>query len=84
MEALGFISPRGIMDSLVASAFGVHIHDAVFIRDHKAPGTGEIPLEETLRIVPAGAIRIMELAGTVPQADILSSIRLLHDLGLST
>jgi len=82
MEALGFASGGGILDSLVGSAFGVHIHDSVFIRDHKAPGTGEIPLDAALRLIPHDAIKIVELASTVPRSDIVGSIPLLKNLGL--
>jgi len=83
MEALGFTSWAGTMEDLVASAFGVHVHDSVFIRDHKAPGTGEIPLHSTLRLIPDEAIKILELASTVPRADIVDSIPLLESFGLS-
>lgn len=83
MGVLGFMGNRDVLDPLVASAFGVHIHDALFIRDHKAPGTGEIPLKSILSRIPGGAIKIVELAGTVPRADILNAIPMLHDLGLS-
>ena len=82
MEALGFMTHRGILDSLADNIFGTHIHDAVFIRDHKAPGTGEIPLASILRRIPADAVKIVELASTVPRADILSAIPLLKDLNL--
>ena len=83
MEALGFVRGGRIMDSLVGSAFGVHIHDSVFIRDHKAPGTGEIPLDATLRLIPQDAMKIVELAASVPRSDIVSSIPLLRELGLN-
>jgi sugar phosphate isomerase/epimerase len=83
MEALGFMCHREILDSLSRSLIGIHIHDALFIRDHKAPGTGEIPLKSILSKIPADAIKIVELAGTVPRADILGAIPLLEKMGLS-
>ena len=82
MEVLGFMSHRDILDPLAESIFGVHIHDAVFIRDHKAPGAGEIPLESILSRMPEDAVKIVELAGTVPRADILAALPLLKKLGL--
>jgi sugar phosphate isomerase/epimerase len=83
MEVLGFASRGGIFEELAGEAFGVHIHDAVFIRDHKAPGTGEIPLESVLRRVPDDSIKIVELAASVPPADIIEAVSILKSLGLS-
>jgi sugar phosphate isomerase/epimerase len=82
MEVLGFSDQLEAMESLAETAFGVHIHDAVFIRDHKAPGTGEIPLASIIPRIPRDAIRIVELASTVPRTDIVQAIPLLNDLGL--
>jgi sugar phosphate isomerase/epimerase len=84
MKVLGFAGHGGIVDSLIRSAVGVHIHDARFIRDHRAPGTGEIRLEPILGAIPREAIKILELANTVPRADIVKAIPLLESLGLST
>ncbi len=83
MEALGFTSHRAILDSLAESIFGVHLHDALFIRDHKAPGAGEIPLESIVRRIPENAVKIVELASVVSRADILKAVPLLQELGLS-
>jgi sugar phosphate isomerase/epimerase len=82
MKSLGFRSPDDAAGSLVREAFGVHIHDAVFVRDHRAPGTGEIALASVLGGIPEEAIRIVELADTVPRADIMKAIPLLKGLGL--
>jgi sugar phosphate isomerase/epimerase len=82
MEALGFMKHDDILDPLVDRLFGVHIHDAVFIRDHRAPGTGEIPLDEALRRIPEDAVKIVEVSSGVPQGDIVRSAPLLEALGL--
>ncbi len=83
MEVLGFMSHREILDPLARRLIGVHIHDALFIRDHRAPGTGEIPIKSVLTRIPADAIKIVELAGTVPRADIVRAVPLLQGFGLS-
>lgn len=83
MEVLGFMSHGEILDALGERAFGVHIHDSVFIRDHKAPGTGEIPLGPVLQRIPQASIKIVELAGTIPRDDMILAVPLLKSLGLS-
>jgi sugar phosphate isomerase/epimerase len=82
MDALGFDGPDSPHADLPERAFGVHIHDAVFIRDHKAPGSGEIPLAPILDRIPAEAIRIIEVSETVTREDIVRCIPFLETLGL--
>lgn len=83
MEVLGFAGHQDILESLAGDVFGVHIHDAVFIKDHLAPGAGEIPLERVLRCVPRNSIKIVELSGRVPRGDIIKAMPLLEKLGLA-
>jgi sugar phosphate isomerase/epimerase len=83
MEVLGFSRPDEVPTQLPDDASGVHVHDAVFIRDHKAPGSGNIPLASILSRVPEEAIRIVELSGEVPRADVVKAIAFLRSLGLA-
>jgi sugar phosphate isomerase/epimerase len=83
MEVLGFSDQLEAIESLAETAFGVHIHDAILTRDHKAPGTGEIPLASIIPRIPRDAIRIVELSSTVPRIDIVHAIPFLKNLGLS-
>jgi sugar phosphate isomerase/epimerase len=73
-EVLGFSSHLEVVDLLKDEIFGTHIHDSVFVRDHKAPGTGEIDFRSVLAKVPTGAIRVLELASSVAADDIRRSI----------
>jgi sugar phosphate isomerase/epimerase len=83
MESLGFTSPAEDTASLPGTAYGVHIHDAVFIRDHKVPGAGEIPLASILERIPESAIKIVELSDRVPRADVVRALAFLKELGLT-
>ena len=83
MQVLGFAPAAGQPVPGIADAFGVHIHDAVFVRDHKAPGSGTIPLASILPHVPAEAVKIVELAGDVPEADVVRAVEFLKSLGVS-
>lgn len=84
MRILGFDIAEGSSARLPETAFGVHIHDAVFTGDHKAPGSGEIPLPSILGRIPAQAIRIVEVSDTVARENIIRSVPFLEALGLPT
>ena len=73
-EVLGFSSHLEMLDLLRDQVFGLHIHDSVFVRDHKAPGTGEIDFKSVLAKIPATAIKVLELASSVSATDIRRSI----------
>lgn len=73
-EVLGFSSHLDTLDLLKDHIFGMHIHDSVFIRDHKAPGSGEIDFARVFEKVANPILRILELAPTVSAEDIRRSV----------
>jgi sugar phosphate isomerase/epimerase len=82
MHILGFDPPAGEPVPRIEDAFGVHIHDAVSIRDHKAPGSGNIALAPILRRIPAEAVKIVELGDQVPESDVARAVGFLRSLGM--
>jgi sugar phosphate isomerase/epimerase len=66
-EVLGFQSHAEALDMVGPLVVGMHVHDSVYIRDHQPPGTGEVDFDAVFSRVPDSAIRIMELAPTVPR-----------------
>jgi sugar phosphate isomerase/epimerase len=84
MGVLGFGGPGVAEAPMPAVPFGVHIHDAVFIRDHKAPGTGEIPLASVLAGIPRDAVKIVELSDGVSSSEVRRAVRYLETLGYRT
>jgi sugar phosphate isomerase/epimerase len=79
-EVLGFSSHLDVLDLLKDHIFGMHIHDSVFVRDHKAPGTGEIDFASVFARMDRPAIKVLELALSVPAADIRTSLAYLKHL----
>jgi sugar phosphate isomerase/epimerase len=61
---------------------GIHLHDSVFIRDHRPVGTGEIDFPPILEKVPPEAIKIIELAPATDEEAIRDSLVRLRELGL--
>jgi sugar phosphate isomerase/epimerase len=72
-EVLGFSSHLEVLDLLEAHIFGMHIHDSVFVRDHKAPGTGEIDFAGVFAKINRPVISVLELASSVTKDDIRRS-----------
>ena len=62
---------------------GVHLHDAILDRDHLVPGQGEIDLAAVARLLPAGALRTLELNSPPTPAEVRRGIALLARLGLA-
>ncbi len=82
MEALGFFPHHEWLDALGDRLIGVHLHDSVFIRDHRPPGTGEIDFPAILEKIPSAAIKIVELAPSTEEREIEASRIYLETLGL--
>jgi sugar phosphate isomerase/epimerase len=82
MEVLGFVSHSEVLEALSDRMIGIHLHDSVFIRDHRPVGTGEIDFPPILEKVPPEAIRIVELAPGTDGEEIRESMPLLRELGL--
>ena len=82
MEALGFVPHLNSLDLLKGNLLGMHLHDAVFIRDHRAPGTGEIDFPQILAMAPSSAVKIIELAPSVTEEEIHQSTAYLESVGV--
>jgi sugar phosphate isomerase/epimerase len=82
-EVLGFGSHEDTVKMLRPHLFGMHIHDSSFIQDHRAPGMGEIDFPSILNLAPGGAIKVLELASTVTEAEIRQSMAYLERLGVT-
>lgn len=44
---------------------GLHLHDAVVVDNHQAPGTGNVDWDKLASLIPANALRVMEVDKTV-------------------
>lgn len=77
LDILGFAGHLASLDLLSTHLVGMHVHDSRFTRDHIAPGRGEIALDCVFERTPRTALRILELAPSVPEDDVAAAIRLL-------
>jgi sugar phosphate isomerase/epimerase len=75
LDILGFAGHLASLDLLSTYLLGMHVHDSRFTRDHIAPGRGEIALDGVFARTPGSALRILELAPSVPEDDVAAAIR---------
>jgi len=83
LEVLGFLPHLVTLEMMVPYLHGMHLHDAIFTADHKAPGTGEIDFGAILELVPGGALKVLELAPSATREEILRGLEVLGALGVS-
>ncbi len=70
LEKLTLIKPGALLDRYSNHLIGMHLHDAVGLNDHLAPGKGEIKLSEVLAQGSKDTILVMELKPGSDDADI--------------
>ena len=61
MDKLGFFPHEQWLKHFASRMIGVHLHDARGIKDHYAPGLGEVDFSMVARYLPVNAIRTLEL-----------------------
>lgn len=82
LEVLGFRPHLETLRAMVPYLCGMHLHDAIGTADHKAPGTGEIDFASVLKLVPAEALKVLELAPAVTREEIVAGLTLLQGFGV--
>jgi len=82
LERLGIIEPGSLLRSYAPLNAGVHIHDAIGIDDHRAPGTGEIDFagqKDWLLSVP---IKILEVHKKSDRLEVINARKMLKRIGI--
>ena len=78
----GFPEFEDLLERYCADLAGIHLHDAVGFRDHRAPGTGEIDFGKIASLLPPGAIRIIEVFGDETAENISEGLSRLREMGM--
>jgi sugar phosphate isomerase/epimerase len=82
LERLGITGSGSLLRSYAPLSAGIHIHDAIGIDDHRAPGAGEIDfmgLADWLRSAP---IKILEIHKKSDRLEVLNGREMLKKIGL--
>ena len=74
-ETLGIIPPGALLTTCSDHLIGVHLHDAVGLDDHLAPGTGSIDFKHLKPFIKKNTILVMELKPGTPDLKVSQGIR---------
>lgn len=78
----GFSEFEDLLKRYRSGLTGIHLHDAVGFRDHRAPGTGEVDFGKIASLLPPGAIRIIEVFGDETAEKIAKGVSRLREVGI--
>ncbi|MBW2412691.1 MAG: sugar phosphate isomerase/epimerase [Deltaproteobacteria bacterium] len=73
-ECLKILQPDSLLSRYTANLIGVHIHDAIGLEDHLAPGTGEMNLQALLSDLKSDTLKVIELRPKVRESDAIQGI----------
>jgi sugar phosphate isomerase/epimerase len=81
LDRLGFYPFEEWLQRFAARMFVVHLHDAIGIHDHLAPGLGEVDFSRLAVYLPEDALRTIELEGSNTPGQVSAGIKYLADKG---
>jgi sugar phosphate isomerase/epimerase len=78
-ENLTTIPRSALLDTYGDHLIGVHLHDAIGIEDHLAPGTGEIDFKRLKSYLKPEIIKVLELKPQVTECEVTGGIRFIWE-----
>jgi len=78
MENLGFNKHSDFLDKYADRMLGIHLHDILGCRDHKAPGTGELDFSFISPYLKKDTIKVIEAHAPSTAEDLVNSVKLLE------
>ena len=74
-ECLKIVQPDSLLSRYADNLIGIHIHDAIELEDHLAPGTGEMDLQGLRSYLKSDTLKVIELRPKVKESDVLRGIQ---------
>jgi sugar phosphate isomerase/epimerase len=81
-EVLGIVPKGELLKRYGARLTGVHLHDARGLKDHQAPGTGDIDFDSLKEYLKDDTLRVIELQSGVSEEQVREGIRFLQEKGI--
>ena len=81
MHSLGFFPHEGWLRRYASRIIEVHLHDVTGVKDHRAPGLGEVDFDMVASYLPKDAIRTFELQRTNSPEQVKASLKYLVEHG---
>ena len=79
---LGLTHMDAWFDELGERLLGTHLHDVQRLKDHRAPGNGDVDFEALAKRLPASAARTFEVDQHESDTDLEASLDLLRGVGV--
>lgn len=80
-ETLTLLPPHALLNKFSRRLVGIHLHDAIGLEDHLAPGKGEIEFDRLKPYIKSDTVLVMELKPGTPDREVVEGIRFLNSLG---
>jgi len=80
-ENIGIARHRELLEAYADDLIGVHLHDAVRLDDHLAPGQGDVDFDALRPFLKPEHIKILEVHSKVPRENLIEGIRYVRELG---
>jgi sugar phosphate isomerase/epimerase len=81
-EHTGIARHGELLEAYADDLIGVHLHDAVGLDDHLAPGQGDVDFDALRPFLKSEHIKILEVHPKVSRKDLVEGIRYVKELGL--
>ena len=78
-EQLTIVPAGNLLRNYVDKLIGVHLHDAIGLEDHLAPGTGEIDFKPLKSCLKPGTLKVAELKPQMSEAEVLQGVRFIQE-----
>jgi sugar phosphate isomerase/epimerase len=78
-ERLTIIPPESLLSNYAEKLIGIHLHDAVDLEDHLAPGSGEIDFKNLKSYLKADTLKVIELKSRIPESDVTRGIPFIRE-----
>lgn len=80
-EILTITPPETFLKRYSDKLIGMHLHDALGLEDHLAPGSGEIDFDKIKSHLGSDILSVIELKPETPDSEVLQGIRFLRQIG---
>ncbi len=81
-ELLTLYAQEDLLKANADRLAGMHLHDAKGLDDHLAPGTGELDFEMIKKYLKEDTLKVIELKGGTPDAEVAAGIDFLRSIGI--
>jgi sugar phosphate isomerase/epimerase len=78
-EQLTIVPAGSLLRNYADKLIGVHLHDAIGLEDHLAPGTGEIDFKPLKSCLKPDTLKVAELKPQTPEVEVLQGVRFIQE-----